>query len=715
MADRPAPEPPAPDDGGGGERPVRVLLVEDDEDDYLLTRDLLAEVPGSPYELEWVSTAEAGREAVREDRHDVYLLDYRLGRDNGLELLAEAVARGCKGPVILLTGEGEREVDVEAMRAGAADFLEKGSIDAAMLERSIRYAIERKRDQDALRQMHAALEDRVRERTAELEAVNEELRTEVRNRRRAEEKLRFLADASRSLAVLVDHESTLGEVARLAVPFLADWCVVYMAGEGGAVRRVAEDADPSKGESLRRLWELYPAAADPPAPVAGVFRTGRPELSAGTDGTSAAASCMALPLFVRGETVGVLAFFHADPGRRYGADDLRLAEDLARRVAVAVDNAQLYKEVKDADRRKDEFLAMLAHELRNPLAPVRNALHILRLAAKDPAALEQTRPMMERQVEHLVRLVDDLLDVSRLMRGKIALRPERVDLAAVIARAAETAGPVIDARGHRLEITLPPEPLPVSGDVVRLTQVLANLLTNAAKYQERAGRIRLTAGREGGSAVVRVKDDGIGIAPDLLPHIFDLFMQADHSLARSQGGLGIGLTLVHSLVQMHGGSVEARSAGPGQGSEFTVRLPLLTEAEPAAAAEAPRPEKTAAGRKQRVLIVDDNVDGAHSLAMLVRLWGHEVRLAHDGPGGVELAETYRPDLVLLDIGLPGLSGYEVARQIRDDPGLAGSVLVAMTGYGQEEDRRRSRAAGFDHHLVKPVEPGALEELLARER
>jgi CheY-like chemotaxis protein/two-component sensor histidine kinase len=321
--------------------------------------------------------------------------------------------------------------------------------------------------------------------------------------------------------------------------------------------------------------------------------------------------------------------------------------------------------------------------------------------------------MMERQVHHLVRLVDDLLDVSRVMRGKIVLRKESVDLASVVARAAETAQPVIEAQAQELTIELPPEPLPLEADPVRLAQAVGNLLTNAAKYTERGGHIWLTAAREGGEAVVRVRDTGIGIAPEMLPKIFDLFVQADPGANRSQGGLGIGLTLVKNLVAMHKGSVRVESAGLGKGSEFIVRLPLssLKPGEPSADRNGEK-QQTPPPSRHRLLVVDGNKDAADSLAMLLRLQGHEVRVAHDGPAALELAAGYRPQMVFLDIGMPGMDGYEVARRLRSLPGLAGIKVAALTGWGQSEDRRRSKEAGFDYHFVKPVDPTTLQSLVA---
>jgi PAS domain S-box-containing protein len=370
--------------------------------------------------------------------------------------------------------------------------------------------------------------------------------------------------------------------------------------------------------------------------------------------------------------------------------------------------------LREADRQKNEFLAMLAHELRNPLAPIRNGLEVIRLAGDDAEALCEVRGMMERQIEHLVRLVDDLLDVSRIIRSKITLREEPLELATVLARAVETARPVIDAHHHRLTISLPEKPLRLKGDLVRLAQVFSNLLNNAAKYTEPGGDLRLEAETENGEVIVRVGDTGVGMAPEMLRAVFDLFFQADHSAARSTGGLGIGLTLVKQLVEMHGGKVEAHSAGPGQGSTFIVRLPALAETAAIPGKDTPLSRTPDAPASRRVLVIDDNVDSARSLSLLLRASGHEVATAGDGPSGVEAARTFRPEVVLLDIGLPGMNGYEVARHLRGEDGLSGLLLVALTGYGQDEDRQRSREAGFDEHLVKPVDPRLLLEMVTEQ-
>jgi PAS domain S-box-containing protein len=380
-------------------------------------------------------------------------------------------------------------------------------------------------------------------------------------------------------------------------------------------------------------------------------------------------------------------------------------------VAVATDiteRKRLEEALKDADRRKDEFLAVLAHELRNPLAPIRNVLQILRVKAPEDAELLWARDVIGRQVDQLTRLVDDLLDVSRISRGKIKLQLSPLDLSTVIAGAVETSRPLIDARLHRLTLHLPEKPVWVQGDLVRMTQVVANLLNNAAKYQDVGGYIGVTVEREENDAIIRVKDKGVGIAPELLPGVFDMFEQVQRPLGTSQDGLGIGLSLARSLVELHGGAITVRSGG--EGSEFTVRMPCMQgepRKKPAAVAGA-KPAVTPSGL--RILVVDDNEDAAESLATLLQQAGHQVSVAHDGGTALALAERERPRVVFLDIGLPGMDGYEICKQLRG-AGHDDALIVALTGYGQDEDRARSRAAGFDGHLVKPGDPNELIRLI----
>jgi len=433
-------------------------------------------------------------------------------------------------------------------------------------------------------------------------------------------------------------------------------------------------------------------------------------------------SYLAVPVVARGaEVLGGLFFGHPEPGR-FRESHERVVVGLSLQAAIALENARLYRHLKDseertkrafekaheADRRKDEFLAMLGHELRNPLAPIATALELMRLRAGDLARHE--RDVIERQVGHLSRLVDDLLDVSRITQGKIELKKSVTHLSEAIGKAVEIASPLFEQRSHNLELDVPPAGLVVHGDPVRLAQIFANLLTNAAKYTQPGGRIALSARRQGDEIVVRVRDNGTGIEKELLGRVFDLFTQGKRSLDRAQGGLGLGLTLVRSLVELHGGRVSVVSEGPGKGSEFTVVLPALEE-ERAAMAPMRRPPGAKSPHRSRVLVVDDNSDAADLLAEALRAEGHDVRVAFDGPQALLVAREFAPRVALLDIGLPVMDGYEVAHRLKTDPASAGIELVAISGYGQESDRRRSLEAGFKDHLVKPVELTEILKLL----
>jgi len=388
----------------------------------------------------------------------------------------------------------------------------------------------------------------------------------------------------------------------------------------------------------------------------------------------------------------------------------KTARDITEEKAAEKRIYGLMTELKDADRRKDEFLATLAHELRNPLAPIRNSLEVMKRANGRGEVIEQSRAMMERQLVQMVRLVDDLLDISRITRNKVELRKQRVELASILHHAIEMCQPHIQNSEHRIELNLPPEPIYLNADPVRLAQIFSNLLNNACKFTESKGRIGLTALHVGNDVLVTVKDNGIGIPPEMLPKVFEMFTQLNSSLERTHGGLGIGLTLVQRLVEMHGGTVTAHSEGVGTGSEFVVRLPVLVEPVHSAATEVPN--VTGVTQARRILVVDDNRDSASSLAMLLKLTGNDTATAYDGEEAVKQAEVYRPNVILLDLGLPKRNGYDACRIIRQQPWGRDILMIALTGWGQDEDRRKSKEAGFDGHLVKPVSFDALVKLLS---
>jgi PAS domain S-box-containing protein len=379
----------------------------------------------------------------------------------------------------------------------------------------------------------------------------------------------------------------------------------------------------------------------------------------------------------------------------------REMEDTLRRMAA---------DLSDADHRKDEFLATLAHELRNPLAPIRNGIELLKRQSSGQAQTESVVGVMERQMGHLVRLVDDLIDVSRITRNKLELRRQAVELAPVVHAAVEACRPLLDGKQHELEVVLPPMPVHVDADPTRLVQVLANLLNNACKYTDRGGHVRIALERQGQQAVLTVGDDGNGIPQDMLPRVFDMFIQLDRSMERTQGGLGIGLSMVKRLVELHEGSVSIHSQGEGKGTRVVVRLPTVFAPMPATGAPTVDGERVPAPRR-RILVADDNADAAHSLASVLELMGNEVRTAGDGQEALDAAPGFAPDLVMLDIGMPRLNGYEACRRLRELEGGGELVIIAVTGWGQDEDRERSREAGFDLHLTKPVDPLAVEALL----
>ncbi|MEO8186462.1 MAG: ATP-binding protein [Burkholderiaceae bacterium] len=428
-----------------------------------------------------------------------------------------------------------------------------------------------------------------------------------------------------------------------------------------------------------------------------------PALLIAKDGTERPLEDSAAPIRAANGTItGAVLVFRDVTDRKKADDELRTSELRLR---------QLASDLSVADRRKNEFLAMLAHELRNPLAPIRNALSVIRLTSGKGSAVDEASAMMERQVAQLSRLVDDLLDINRITRGKVELRRERVDLASVVHHAVEACRPLSDSMRHEFSVVLPPGPIHVNGDPMRLSQVVGNLLNNACKYTQKEGCISLTVERDATSVAIRVRDNGIGIAADQLPVIFEMFTQLDTSPESSQSGLGIGLTLVKELVEMHGGEVEAHSSGVGHGSEFTIRLPLSTQLSSESAPELPAPEPLAANGR-RILIADDTRDSATSLAMLMELASNETRTVFDGLEAVQAAALFRPDVVFLDIGMPKLDGYEAARRIREQPWGKNMFLVALTGWGQDEDRQKSKDAGFDAHLVKPIDHAELVDLLA---
>jgi PAS domain S-box-containing protein len=565
--------------------------------------------------------------------------------------------------------------------------------------------------------------------------------TDIDHRKRNEIRHRLLADANAALSSSLDYETTLKNVAGLVVPAFADGCIVYELTEARKLKFVAQVfAIPERGYYAEQMRPYCLGAKDVQHGPAYVAETGKSDLVPLVNDVVLQhlaqderhfeilkgvqfRSYIAVPLRTHDRTLGVISFISHEEGRYYDRDDLGFAEELGRRAALAIDNARLYRDMRweleqrkraeeelaAADRRKDEFLATLAHELRNPLAPIRHAMHVFHLYGTNDPTLQRAREIVERQVANMVRLVDDLLDVSRIQRGKITLRKERLNLQAILEEAIESTNPMILKQGHELNVAVPREPLLLDGDPTRLEQIFVNLLSNAAKYTPPGGKIWISAKAEGKDLAVSIRDSGIGIAPEMLPNVFNMFIQADKSLERSFGGLGIGLTIVRHLVEMHGGSIEARSEGLGKGSDFIVRLP----------AAAPAPSGTLSGgmhgidlssAAKSVLLVEDNEDSRETLSAVLSIWGHRVTLARDGAEAIRQGLAIRPDIAIVDVGLPGVSGYEVARQLRQTLGQ-GILLIALTGYGQPEDRKKAFDSGFNAHMVKPADLDELQRLI----
>jgi signal transduction histidine kinase/DNA-binding response OmpR family regulator len=685
---------------------TNILIVDDLPEKVLVYRTILEELDQN------LIVARSGEEALKEvlgREFAVILLDVQMPGMDGFETAAmiRRRKRSAHTPIIFITAFADEVRQAEGYAQGAVDYI-PAPVVPEILRAKVRVFVDLYR-----------MTEQVRRQADERVALAEE-RTKRAAAEEANRRLAFLAEASRVLAGSLDPADTAKALARLVVPSLADVAGLTVAGDPGPAWRT-KLAWVCPGSSEARTHWLQPA--DGPADelrsaVDRVVAGGRTERLSnldipypGVEPGLRILSAVVLPLRARARTLGALTLAYRASGREHAPADLATAEDLASRAAIALDNARLHREVQQADRQKNEFLSMLAHELRNPLAPIRNAVEVMRLRADAPTEFAWARDIIDRQVRQLARLVDDLLDVSRITRGRIELRPEPLDLGAVARQAVEASRPFVESKQHRLHVHLPPDPLPVYGDPTRLAQVLTNLLINAAKYTEEGGEIWLSARRGGDEAVVSVRDTGVGIPPDMLAAVFDLFIQVEHAIDRSQGGLGVGLTLVKRLVEMHGGSVRAFSEGLGKGSEFVVRLPVL----PASVGPAPSGNNGAVTHPVtplRVLVVDDNIDAAATLAALLENDGHQVRRAHDGPGALTAVDAFHPDAVFLDLGLPGMDGFEVARRLRLRAADNKPLLVAVSGYGRDEDRRRSRLAGFDHHLVKPAELSALRSALA---
>ncbi|MBS1213513.1 MAG: chemotaxis protein methyltransferase CheR, partial [Proteobacteria bacterium] len=592
----------------------------------------------------------------------------------------------------------------------------------ANIANAIATELQRRDVQSQLQRVMRDLENQVADRTAALVQQNAALEQEIDSRKRLEEELRRSEERYRSLVIATTQIVWTTNACGQVVGDMPAWraftgqAAEEIQGQGWCnalhpedrqptlavwTRAVAQRAIYDTSYRLRRHDGSYRYVAVRGVPVLEVDGTVREWVGTCTDITE------------RKKAEDALLQAHDELEMRVQRRTAELADVNEHLLEEIAEREHAEQALKEANYRKDEFLAMLAHELRNPLAPIRNATELLKLqpAPRHPH-VQQAQDVIDRQLHHLTRLVDDLLDVARINSGRIQLKKATVDLADIVKQAVETVRPLIDERRHELTVELPQEALSLEADPVRLKQVLENLLHNAAKYTERGGRIALRIEKCGDEAVMTVEDNGIGIPAEVLRRVFDLFVQADRSLGLAQGGLGLGLTLVRRLVEMHGGSVEAVSDGIGKGSRFIVRQPLLANA---SREVAPPPSSSAAAScpRRRILVADDNVDVANSLALLLRTLGHDVRIANTGQEALAAVETYGPDFVLLDIGLPDMSGLEVARTLRSQYPSDRLSLIAVSGYGQEEDRRRAEQAGFDHYFLKPMDLKEIRRLLAR--
>ena len=712
---RGAPDGLSPVSGAGAER-AAILMVDDRPENRLVLHTMLEELG---QEIIAVESGEAALRALLERDFAVILLDVNMPGMDGLETAGyiRRRQRNAHTPIIFLTAYAE-EMGA-AYSLGAVDYMLTPVV-PDILRTKVRVFVHLyQMNRQTLRQADERIA-LVREQAAR--AAAEE------SRRRST----FLAEASDLLSSSLDADTTARSLVQFAVPALADLCGLMLTDEQGVVCQVELCWNPEgrnggcRTLSVTTLEDAVISSAVEQALVSGSTqivtlpagmqrlkgRKSKTEASVQFELGFALRSLAALPLLARARErkVGVLLLGMGPSLRDFSTPELALAEDLAARTSISLKNCMLYAKIHEADRRKNEFLAMLAHELRNPLAPIRNAVHILRQPGLDPSRADWASSIIDRQSQQLVRLVDDLLDVARITQGRIQLKIEPVNVASVVTVAVETSRPLIEARGHELAVHVPDETLCVKGDTARIAQIIANIVNNAAKYTEPGGRIAIAVAYDANEVEFRIRDTGMGIPHEMLGSIFELFTQSSRSLDRSQGGLGIGLTVVQRLVLMQGGSVRALSDGAGHGSEFIVKLPR------AAAAPAPAPSEgmTSIDGAQRysVLVVDDHPDAVESMASVLQLQGHEVRVAQNGLAALETAHTFRPSVVLLDIGLPDMDGYAIARRLRAAPETHACVLVALTGYGQPEDRLRSKENGFDHHLVKPIDPAILHELLA---
>ena len=664
---------------------ANILVVDDLPEKHIVFRSILEELGQN------IISARSGQEALRyilEKEFAVILLDVNMPDIDGLETasLIRQYRKSAQTPIVFITAYVDEVQAKQGYALGAVDYIPSPVV-PEVLRSKVRVFVELYRMNQQL-QVQAAQ----REALARSEAAREAAEDAIH---RAD----YLAEASQMLARSLNIEDTISAMFDVAVPMLAERAVLALATDGIVTR--IESHPWSAGGGYDTLSQGVREALD-----RGLEQK---NFELVLEGERAAAIC---PLLAGGRARGALVLLA--PRKQMDSSRISLAREVVSRASIAMENARLYTAVQEADRRKNEFLAMLAHELRNPLAPIRNAVHIMQGGDVTQSTMNWARDVIGRQADHMARLIDDLLDVSRIVQGKVVVKPEKLSLAALVERSVEASSPRLAGRDQALRVELPKESLVLNGDPVRLAQVLSNLINNASKFSGANSQITLTAVYRDDEVKISVKDEGAGIDPAFLPHIFDLFAQADQSLDRSQGGLGIGLTLVKHLVELHGGRVSAKSAGVGHGAEVIVYLPAQQApvAEGPSPAPPPRQLVTNANTPARILVVDDLAASAETLMTLLEMEGFEVKIANEGMAALKIAEDFKPDVVLLDIGLPGMNGFEVAHRLRTQPECSDALLIALTGYGEAESRLRSAEAGFDFHMVKPADVNLLLSMLS---
>ncbi|ROZ78196.1 response regulator [Ramlibacter sp. WS9] len=663
---------------------VNILVVDDLQEKHVVFRSILDELGQN------IVSARSGQEALRyilEMEFAVILLDVNMPDIDGLETasLIRQYKKSSQTPIVFITAYVDERQAKRGYALGAVDYIPSPVV-PEVLRSKVRVFVELFRMNRQLQQQAAA-----REALARSEAAREAAEDAIH-------RSDFLAEASQQMSRSLSIEDTIQAMFDVAVPMLADRAILALVTDGAITRIeshpwVAEDAPETMPEGMR-------------AALSRVLD--KKSFEIWTDGGNAAAIC---PLLAGGRVRGALVLF--GPRATMDSSRVALAKEVVSRASIAMENARLYTAVQEADRRKNEFLAMLAHELRNPLAPIRNAVHIMQGDNVTQPTMNWARDVIGRQADHMARLIDDLLDVSRIVQGKVVVKPEKLSLASLVERSVEASSPRLAAREQTLRVELPEEHLMLNGDAVRLAQVLSNLVNNASKFSGPNTAITVAASYANGEVRISVRDEGAGIDPAFLPHIFDLFAQADQSLDRAQGGLGIGLTLVKHLVELHGGRVAAHSEGVGRGTEIVVTLPAQVAGGAEVPDASPRARKPASGKApSRILVVDDLAASAETLMTLLEMEGFEVKIANEGMAALKIAEDFRPDVVLLDIGLPGMNGFEVAHRLRTLPESRDALMIALTGYGEAESRMRSAQAGFDFHMVKPADVNLLLSMLA---